>query len=75
MEDKELKELAEAEYYEAKEMLPKLEEELKILLIPTDPNDDKNIICEIRAGAGGEEADSCRLHLREMRWRNGCKNR
>ena len=56
MEDKELKELAEAEYYETKDMLPKLEEELKILLIPTDPNDDKNIICEIRAGAGGEEA-------------------
>ena len=56
MEDKELKELAEAEYYEAKDMIPKIEEELKILLIPTDPNDDKNIICEIRAGAGGEEA-------------------
>ena len=56
MEDKELKELAEAEFYEAKEQLPKLEEELKILLIPKDPNDDKNVICEIRAGAGGEEA-------------------
>ena len=56
MEDKDLRELAEAEYYETKEMLPKIEEELKILLIPTDPNDDKNIICEIRAGAGGEEA-------------------
>lgn len=56
MEDKELKELAEAEFYEAKELLPKLEEELKILLIPKDPNDDKNVICEIRAGAGGEEA-------------------
>lgn len=56
MEDKELKELAEAEYYEAKDKLPKIEDELKILLIPTDPNDDKNIICEIRAGAGGEEA-------------------
>ena len=56
MEDKELKELAEAEYYEAKEKLPKIEEELKILLIPTDPNDDKSIICEIRAGASGEEA-------------------
>ena len=56
MDDKELKELAEAEYYEAKDKLPKIEEELKILLIPTDPNDDKNIICEIRAGAGGEEA-------------------
>ena len=56
MEDKELKELAEAEYYEAKEQLPKLEEELKFLLIPKDPDDDKNVICEIRAGAGGEEA-------------------
>ena len=41
---------------EAKEMIPKIEEELKILLIPKDPDDDKNIICEIRAGAGGEEA-------------------
>ena len=56
MQDKELKELAEMEYYEAKEKLPKIEEELKILLIPKDPDDDKNIICEIRAGAGGEEA-------------------
>ncbi len=56
MEDKDLKELAEAEYYENKEKLPKIEEELKVLLIPKDPNDDKNIICEIRGGAGGEEA-------------------
>ena len=56
MQDKELKELAEAEFYEAKEKLPKIEEELKILLIPKDPDDDKSIICEIRAGAGGEEA-------------------
>ena len=56
MKDPEMKELAEMELYEAKEKLPKLEEELKILLIPKDPNDDKNVICEIRAGAGGEEA-------------------
>ena len=56
LEDKELKELAEAEIEQAKEKLPKIEEELKILLIPKDPNDDKNVICEIRAGAGGEEA-------------------
>ena len=56
MQDKELKERAEMEYYEAKEKLPKIEEELKILLIPKDPDDDKNIICEIRAGAGGDEA-------------------
>ncbi len=56
MQDPEMKELAEAEYYDNKEQLPKLEEELKFLLIPKDPDDDKNIICEIRAGAGGEEA-------------------
>ena len=54
MEDKELKELAEADYYEAKEKLPHIEDELKALLIPKDPNDDKNIICEIRGGAGGQ---------------------
>lgn len=54
--DPEMKELAEVEYYENKELLPKIEEELKVLLIPKDPDDDKNIICEIRAGAGGEEA-------------------
>ena len=54
--DKELKELAEMEIEEIKEKLPKIEEEIKILLIPKDPDDDKNIICEIRAGAGGEEA-------------------
>ena len=56
LKDPEMKELAEAEYYEDKEKLEKIEEELKILLIPKDPDDDKNIICEIRAGAGGEEA-------------------
>ncbi len=56
MQDSEMKQLAEMEFYEAKEQLPKIEEELKILLIPKDPDDDKNIICEIRAGAGGEEA-------------------
>ena len=54
--DKELKELAELEMEELRVKIPKLEEELKILLIPKDPDDDKNIICEIRAGAGGEEA-------------------
>ena len=54
--DPEMKELAEEELKEAKEKLPKLEEELKVLLIPKDPDDDKNVICEIRAGAGGEEA-------------------
>ncbi|MDR0979151.1 MAG: peptide chain release factor 1 [Lachnospiraceae bacterium] len=56
LEDKDLKELAEIEIEEAKEKLPKIEEELKFLLIPKDPNDDNNVICEIRAGAGGDEA-------------------
>ena len=54
--DKELRDLAEMEMLEAKEKLPKIEEEIKILLIPKDKDDDKDIICEIRAGAGGEEA-------------------
>lgn len=54
--DPELKELAQEEIKTAKEKLPQIEEEIKILLIPKDPDDDKNIICEIRAGTGGEEA-------------------
>ncbi len=54
--DKELKDLAEMEMMDAKEKLPQIEEEIKILLIPKDKDDDKNVICEIRAGAGGEEA-------------------
>ena len=54
--DKDLKELAEIQMEEAKEKLEKIEEEIKMLLIPKDPNDDKNVICEIRGGAGGEEA-------------------
>ncbi len=54
--DKDLKELAEIQIEECKEKLPQIEEELKILLIPKDKDDDKNIICEIRGGAGGEEA-------------------
>ena len=54
--DPELKGLAEIELDEARKRLPQIEEELKILLIPKDPDDDKNTICEIRAGAGGEEA-------------------
>lgn len=54
--DPELKELAQEEIKTAKEKLPQIEEEIKILLIPKDPDDDKNTICEIRAGTGGEEA-------------------
>ena len=52
MNDPELKDLAEEEMLAAKDKLPILEEELKILLIPKDPNDDNNVICEIRSGAG-----------------------
>lgn len=54
--DKELKELAEEELKEAKENIVVFADELKILLLPKDPNDDKNVIVEIRGGAGGEEA-------------------
>ena len=54
--DKELKELAEEELSESKEDIERLGEELKILLLPVDPNDERNVIVEIRGGAGGEEA-------------------
>ncbi len=54
--DKDFKELVEAELLEAKENKQIFSEELKILLLPKDPNDDKNVIVEIRGGAGGEEA-------------------
>jgi peptide chain release factor 1 len=54
--DKELVEIAEAELKELKEKVVELEEEIKILLIPKDPDDDKNVIVEIRAGTGGDEA-------------------
>ena len=54
--DREMRELASEELKSAKEELSSLEEELKVLLLPRDPNDDKNVIVEIRAGAGGEEA-------------------
>lgn len=54
--DDEMKELAWAEVAEIEEKLPKAEEELKVLLLPKDPNDEKNIILEIRAGTGGDEA-------------------
>ena len=54
--DAELRELAAEEYKESKERLSALEEELKILLLPKDPMDEKNVVIEIRAGAGGDEA-------------------
>lgn len=54
--DEEMRELAKEEMAESKAEVERLEEEIKILLIPKDPNDDKNVIVEIRAGAGGDEA-------------------
>ena len=56
MGDPDMKELAQEEYQQAREELARLEEEIKVLLMPRDPNDDKNVIVEIRAGVGGEEA-------------------
>ncbi len=54
--DKDFKELVEEEYLQAKADIETFSEELKILLLPKDPNDDRNVIVEIRGGAGGEEA-------------------
>ncbi len=54
--DEELRELAKEELNDAKAQVEKCEQELKILLLPKDPNDEKNVIVEIRAGAGGDEA-------------------
>lgn len=54
--DADMRALAEEEFYSCRDRLAELENELKILLLPKDPNDDKNVVVEIRAGAGGEEA-------------------
>ena len=54
--EEDMRELAKEELYESKARVEELEHELKILLLPKDPNDDKNVVVEIRAGAGGDEA-------------------
>ena len=54
--DEEMREMAKEELSDAKKRIEELEHELKILLLPKDPNDDKNVVVEIRAGAGGDEA-------------------
>ena len=64
--DRELAELAEAELAEKKAEREKTEGELKILLLPVDPNDEKNVIIEIRAGAGGDEAALFAAELMRM---------
>lgn len=54
--DKDFREMVQMEFEEAQEKLEEIKKQLKILLLPKDPNDDKNVIIEIRGGAGGEEA-------------------
>lgn len=75
--EKEFKEMAEAEMETAKENINKISDELKILLLPKDPNDDRNVIIEIRGGAGGEEAAlfsgvlfrMYNMYAQERRWK------
>ncbi|MBQ2001181.1 MAG: peptide chain release factor 1 [Clostridia bacterium] len=54
--DKDFKEMVEEQMLESKDIIDRVSDEIKILLLPRDPNDDKNVIIEIRGGAGGEEA-------------------
>ena len=73
--DPDMKEMLKEELAKAKDMIPELENRLKILLLPKDPNDDKNVIVEIRAGVGGDEAalfaaDMYRLYTRYAERKN-----
>ena len=54
--EKDFKEMVEEQYTDSRQQMERIAEELKILLLPRDENDDKNVIVEIRGGAGGEEA-------------------
>ena len=67
--DEEMKELVKMELADLEERIPEIENDLKILMLPKDPNDDKNVILEVRAGTGGDEAalfgmDLLRMYLR-----------
>lgn len=73
--DPEMKELAEAELEQLEEQQEQLEEELRLLLLPKDPNDEKNIILEIRAGTGGDEAALFAADLFRMYSRYAERNR
>ncbi|MBQ8178386.1 MAG: peptide chain release factor 1 [Clostridia bacterium] len=64
--DKDMAEMAEIEYYELRDKKDKLEGEIKIMLLPKDPMDEKNVIIEIRGGAGGEEAALFAYELMRM---------
>lgn len=73
--DPEMKELLSEEYYDCKKRLADITNELKILLLPKDPDDDKNVIVEIRGGAGGEEAALFGYELYRMYLKYAEKNR
>ena len=66
MDDPEFKEMAQEEYDLAEQEMAKMEDELKVLLLPRDPNDSKNVIIEIRGGAGGDEAALFAYNLYRM---------
>ena len=73
--DEEMREMAKEELNTAKKRIEELEQELKILLLPKDPNDEKNVIVEIRAGAGGDEAALFASELYRMYVRFAERNR
>ena len=73
--DPDMKKMLEEEYYDCKKKLAELTDELKILLLPKDPDDDKNVIMEIRGGAGGEEAALFAYELYRMYLKFAEKNR
>ena len=73
--DKDIKDLAEVEYYDLKEKKEEVVQKIKILLIPKDPMDEKNVIIEIRSGAGGEEASLFGMDLFRMYHRFAERNR
>jgi peptide chain release factor 1 len=76
--DEEMKEMAKEELYSLQDQLKPLEEDLQKLLLPKDPNDDKNVILEVRAGTGGDEAAlfgmellrMYRMYAEKMRWKS-----
>lgn len=73
--DEEMKELAKEELADCKNRLGEIENQLKILLLPKDPNDEKNVVVEIRAGAGGDEAALFAAELYRMYCRYSERNR
>ncbi len=73
--DPEMRSMLQEEIYDCKDRIDKISAELRILLIPKDPNDDKNVIMEIRGGAGGEEASLFAYELYRMYVKYAEKNR